>query len=326
MKKVSKKRTFKHLTQDDRDRMEILLTHGHTQKDIAMTLHVSESCISRERKRQRRNGYYDASTAQHKADVKRSNSKYQGMKIQTCPALRKRIITLLGEYRSPDEISGRLQLEGYAPPISTKAIYTWLYSTWGQPYCRYLCTKRWKKKKQQRTGKREMIPDRIPLSLRPQEGVHAQGDLFVSSHNTVSGALIVVPDTQLIIGTFIPNRKPATMVKAVNDMIEHIRIDDVTWDNGIENKNHKEIAVPSYFCDPHSPWQKPDVENTIGLLRRWFVPKKTDLSQISESVLQKHLHYLNHKWRKSLGYKSAYEVSLELGIIQKIPPRNEGDT
>lgn len=304
--------------------MEVLLSKGHTQKDVAQILRVSESCISRERKRERRNGYYSADTAQHKARVKRSNSKHQGMKIQKHPDLRKRIIADLKNKRSPDEIAGRLKKEGFTPTIGTKAIYKWLYSVYGQKYCQYLCTKRYKRKVQKGNPKREMIPDRTSIEKRPSEGIHAEGDLFLSSHNTVSGAVIVVPDTQLIIGTFIPNRKPATMVEAVNRVVKNVGIDDLTWDNGIENKNHKEFRLPSYFCDPHSPWQKPHVENNIGLLRRWFVPKKTDLTHISEETLQNHFNYLNHEWRKSLGYRSAYEVSLDQGIIQKIPPRVEG--
>jgi len=39
-KKKPKKRTFAHLTQFDRDRIEALLTAGHQQKDIAAIVQV----------------------------------------------------------------------------------------------------------------------------------------------------------------------------------------------------------------------------------------------------------------------------------------------
>ena len=75
--------------------------------------------------------------------------------------------------------------------------------------------------------------------------------------------------------------------------------------------------IRTYFCNPHSPWQKPLIENSIGLLRRWFLPKGTDLSKVTEEELQKYIYILNHKYRKSLGYKSADEAARERGILKK---------
>lgn len=323
-KKRKKRRIFRHINQNDRDRIEALLDAGHDQEQIATILQFDPGAISREiNKRKQKNGRYKATVAQHKAGVKRSNSKHQGMKIEKYPNLRTNIIKALKAYHSPDEIAGRMEHDGITPRASTRAIYRWLYSSWGQAYCHLLCTKRYRKKKQKKKTKREMIPDRISLAFRPREGVHAEADLFVSSKasgSSRSGAIIYVPEAKLLVGTMIENKKPAIMAQAMRNMNQKITINDVTMDNGIENRDHQDFGLPTYFCDPHSPWQKPHVEGGIGLLRRWFIKKKTDLTTISEDDLQTYLHILNGKWRKSLGYQSAYEAANERGIMQtKIP-------
>lgn len=320
---MKKKKCFRHLNQFDRDRIEAMLDAGCQQKEIAGVLWVDKSAISREiKERKRKSGRYEATAAQLKANIKRSNSKYQGMKIEKHPELRARIIDGLKQFRSPNEIAGRMKRERVSPSVNANAIYKWLYSVWGLPYCRYLCTKRYRKKKQKRTAKREMIPNRISLKQRPKRGEHGEGDIFVSpikSGVRQSGALICTPSVQLLSGTMIENRKPATMARAVKKITKDISIDDLTLDNGIENKLHQQFGIPTYFADPRSPWQKPHIENGIGLVRRWFIPKKTNLMNISENQFQSYLHILNSKYRKSLGYRSAYEAALERGIIQKIP-------
>jgi transposase, IS30 family len=322
-KKRKKRKPFRHLQQSDRDRIEALLDSGHTQEQVATILQFDAGAISRElRRRRQKDGRYVATVAQHKAGVKRSNSKYQGMKIEAYPDLKTDIIALLKQLRSPDEIAGRMKLEKRPVRVNVNAIYRWLHSPWGQNYCRYLCTKRYKKRKQTKKTKREMIPNRVSLEKRPKRGEHAEGDLFVSPTKTGeqrSGAIVCVPSAQLLVGTMIENKKPATMVTAVRSIDEIISVDDYTWDNGMENRYHQRFGTDNYFADPHAPWQKPHVENGIGLLRRWFIKKGTNLMEVSERYFQECLYILNSKWRKSLGYRSAYEVALERGIIQKIP-------
>lgn len=323
MNKRETRRPFTHLNQYERDRIEALKKAGHTQKEMAEILKVDPSTISREiQKRKRKNGVYDADTAQHKAQVKRSLAKHRGRKIEQNRELRVYIIEQLKQYRSPDEIAGRMKRENQPFYAGKDAIYDWLYSVYGQQWCRHLCTKRYRPRKQKHTGKREMIPNATPIHERPEHGIHAEGDTFVSprkANTTASGAVVVEKESKLMVGQRIPNLRPATMTHAVRTSTAVLRTDTLTLDRGIENKYHEQLGVATYFCDPHSPWQKPLVEQAIGLLRRWFIPKGTDLRTVSDEQLQDYLVVLNHKWRKSLGYKSAYEVAIERGIIAAIP-------
>lgn len=308
--------------------MEALLNEGHNQVTIADILQVDKSTVSREiAKRKRKSGYYEATTAHHKAQVKRLESKYQGMKIEKEPELRRFIIEELKRLRSPDEIAGRMKREGRSPRVNGNAIYKWLYSIWGQPYCRYLCTQRYRPKKQKKTlQQRVMIPNRVSIHQRFLGATHGtryrhfEGDTIVAPKkvaNTESVAIVVERKTNFIVGMRIPGLSPTHMSYAVQRMNEHVRMKSLTLDNGIENRYHESFGMPGFFCDPHSPWQKPHVEGNIGLMRRWSFPKGTDFATVSEEQLQECITMLNHKYRKSLGYRSAYEVAYAHGIMKQ---------
>lgn len=319
------KKSFTHLRRAERDRIESLLDQGVKQKEIAKILKVDKSTISRELNRKRENGEYDSDTAHHKALILRSNSKHQGMKIERYPELKQGIIKKLKSLRSPDEIAN----DSLSWPVSfsTPTIYKWLYSVFGQQYCRYLCMKRYRKKKQKKNQtERVMIPNKTSIHDKPKlaDGVEMEGDTFLSpkkAQTTESAFLGSIVGVHLLVGTKLPNLKNETMIEAVNRSTEWLEPDLMIMDNGIENRGHEKFRMPAYFCDPHAPWQKPHVEGDIGLLRRWFIPKGTDLRTVSEAELQTYLNILNHKKRKSLGYRSAFEVAFEKGMIDFIPPR-----
>lgn len=309
----------------DRDRIQALWESGHTQKEIAGVLGVSESAISRELKRNpTRVGRYMAARAQANAEERRSFSKRPGMKIEENPELRRYIIHQLQKLRSPDEIAGRMKAVGVTPRVGTGAIYKWLYSADGKPFCRYLCTRRIRVRRQDRLAKRPLIPDRMPRRERPDGPglVHVEGDLFVSptkSGSTACGLLVVAEKTKLFTGSLVPSKKHSIIVPAMQRITTLLAPDTYTFDNGIENVPHRQFGAPAYFCDRGSPWQKPHVEGAIGLIRRWFLPKGTNLSTIPDATFQSQLHLLNSKWRRSLGYRSSYEAALEAGIIDRVP-------
>jgi IS30 family transposase len=322
---MKKRDGFRHLTENDRDRIHALYGQGHFQKDIAEVLGVDPGTVSRELNRYGRTTWrYCAAHAQKDAEEKRSRSKRPGMKIAGNVELRQHIIRELKKLRSPDEIAGRMKAEGVSPRAGKNAIYKWLYSEDGKEYCQYLCTRRTRKRRQSRAGTKVLIPERKPLKERPgMEGlVHVQGDLFVSptrSGSKVCGLLVVETDSKLLSGEIIADKRARSIVPAMQRATSSLSADTCTLDNGIENVHHRDFGVPSYFCDPGNPTQKPLVEGSIGLVRRWFIPKGTDLDSVSDATYQSQLHLLNGKYRKSLGYKSAYEHALETGIITTVP-------
>ena len=323
MKKQKKRATFRHVQQNDRDRIHALYGQGHEQQDIAKVLGMSASTVSRELQRYGRPTWrYNATRAQEDAEEKRSRSKRPGMKIAEHATLKRYIVGELKKLRSPDEIAGRMKKERMSPRAGKNAIYKWLYSDEGKPYCRYLCTRRTRKKRQARATKKVLIPERISLREVPKTAglVHTEGDLFVSptrSGSTVCGLLVVEKESLFFTGAIIQSKKKKSIVPAMHTAATHA--DTCTLDNGIENIHHQDFGVDAYFCDPGNPTQKPRVEGGIGLIRRWFIPKGTNLDSVTNATYQSQLHLLNHKYRKSLGYRSSYEIALKKRMIKKIP-------
>lgn len=318
---MKRKRTFKHLDQSGRDRIEILLKSGHAQVEIAEILKTNKSTISREiRDRKRKDGRYDADTAQHKAYVKRLYSKYQGMKVEQRPVLRTCIIAGLKQKRSPDEIAGRINREAGHCVINHKAIYKWLFSIYGERYCHFLCTKRHRIKKRNPNHRpRVTIPNLVSIHAIPECLIEYEGDTFVSPRRcqtTASVAVVVNRRSKFILAKKIWSLKPLVMTRTMKTFRQQAHLKNIVLDRGIENRYHEKFGIPAYFCDAQSPYQKPLVEGSIGLMRRWFWKKGTNLAEVSNQEIQKGINMLNNKYRKSLNYRSAYEVARENGILK----------
>jgi IS30 family transposase len=66
-----------------------------------------------------------------------------------------------------------------------------------------------------------------------------------------------------------------------------------------------------YFCDPHSPWQRPSNEHMNGLLRQYF-PKGTDLGLVTREHLKAVAAEMNGRPRKVLGWRTPAEVYADI--------------
>ena len=67
------------------------------------------------------------------------------------------------------------------------------------------------------------------------------------------------------------------------------------------------LDLPIYFAHPYHSWERGTNENTNGLLRP-YLPKGTDLTQVTPAQRRSYVHQLNHRRRTCLGFRSPYEV------------------
>ena len=100
----------------------------------------------------------------------------------------------------------------------------------------------------------------------------------------------------------------------------------ITFDNGTEFAQDHQLArigLDTFFCDPRAPWQKGGVENAVGRLRR-YLPRRTDLSQITAEQLDVTLKAYNNTPRKCLDFKTLVEAisanSLHFECESTAPP------
>src|SRR6266536_1400120 len=306
-------RTYKQLDQSMRDRIKALLDDGYGPRKIGRTLGLSHSTVSREVMRNRfgddgrtppnKRFLYDSAAADHKAYVRRKYAKYEGKKIQEHDQLREYVIARLKDHWNPDEISGAMKQDGLSFYASKTTIYEWLYSEWGQPYCELLYTKRPRPRKQKPKVENQMIPLRVSITERPLGAAnrtrygHWEADTVVSGKKTGSTAALVVAverKTRYVAAQKIPTLKPESFNGAIEAVqANSVKMLSLSLDNGIENRWHAKLAIPAYFCDPYSSWQKGGVENANKMIRR-YLPKGMDLSQVTPARLQAIIQIINN--------------------------------
>lgn len=324
-----------HFTHTDRKEISILLKRGYSHRDIAREMLCDRRSIDREVERNSVHALYDPHKAKAKARLRRRCSKYQGMKVRERPDLQDFIVRRLKKGWTPEQIAGRLKhRHKKLPYISAKGIYKWLYSVHGQEYCPLLCSEQTKPRKHRKKAERSLIHNRMGIEKRPSkankrlEYGHYETDAAVSGKRHDSTAALSVlheRKARYVRLRKIPNLKPATFAHALTTMAEDLQRKTITYDNGIENRNHEDVSsalnVSNYFCNPYHSWEKGGVENTIGRIRR-YIPKGSNLADYSDKDIAKIEHWLNHTPRKCLNFKTPYEIMIENHLLLSISSPN----
>jgi len=308
----------------DRLEIKILLDKGYSKRAIARSMGRSPNTIAYEVDVNGGVLGYNPQNADIYARTRKKDTRKEWSKIEHNTEMKAYIIQCLEKHWNPDEISGRMKLEKKPWYASKTAIYDWLQSVYGQQYCVHLYSGRYHKKKRVKKTERVMIPDRVPLEDRPRGANnrtrygHWEDDTIVSRKGC-SGGLSVGSErkARLVVATKVVSMSTTEHMIAVQRRTDMYFTLSHTMDNGIENKHHSMLSVPTFFCEPYSSWQKGGVEHANKMIRRYF-PKGTNFRKISQRKVDGVIALINGKPRKILGYKTALEVASACGIINSI--------
>ena len=148
-----------------------------------------------------------------------------------------------------------------------------------------------------------------------EEFGHLEGDLTFFTNNQSTNIGVVVERKTRFTQLLLNQSKHTTVVmKGMFNKLAKLPTfarRSITFDNGLEFARHtllkRFMAMETYFCDKHSPWQKGQVEQMNVMLHR-YLPKNSNLKEVSYEQIELIQHKLNNRPRKCLGYKTPAEA------------------
>ena len=313
---------YKRLSLFEREVLAIGLAKGKSLRSIAMEMNRSHTTLSRELKTHHHSKPRDTYSPCISNDIARVFKRRAGRKKSMhIEFIRQYVEEKIREGWSPEQISGRLSIDHPSLTVSHETIYRYIYDE--ADYLVGYLARRHKfrrKKKPYRREKKSKIPNRICIDRRSEvinkrsEFGHWESDSIVSSKSDVALNVLIERVSRKVKITRLIDRKSATTAEAILERLRHLPFDirkSITYDNGSENCRHEKISallgIIAYFCNPYHSWEKGGVENINGLIRR-YVPKKMDLSKLTEKDIKYVENQLNNRPKKCLGYRTPNEV------------------
>ena len=325
---------YHHFSSFERNVLQHQLNLGRSQAQVALTLGRSRSTVSRELRRNTvatssacKSGMdYDAGIASKASLARRRRGL---LRLAEGTPLRALVFSQIRLGWSPQQISGRLKLmpnlENEPETVSHEAIYQAIYVLPKGALRRDLIGllrqgRKLRRPRSQGKDRRGTLSDMVSVHERPASVLTRQlpgdweGDLIKGAGNASSIGTLAERKTRYVILTKMKDATADTALssfsRGLSKVPKAMRV-SMTYDQGKEMARHAELAeqlkIKVYFCDPHSPWQRPTNENTNGLIRQ-YLPKGIDLSIYSQKDLDKIADSLNNRPRKVLGFRTPLEV------------------
>ena len=308
--------SYTQLTHEERYQIYILKKAEYDQTQIAELLGRNKSTISRELRRNLGLRGYRPDQAHNLALLRRYDKAQPRIGDQVWQLVE----ALIREEWSPEQVVGRVAME-QGVSISHEWIYQYIYADQrsGGDLYRFLRCQKLRRKRYGIYSRRGTIPNQVSIDDRPaivdskRRIGDWEGDTVIGKGHR--GALVTLVERKslyTVIRAVLYKTAEAVRNAVTDGLTPYIdRVHTITYDNGREFADHEGMAsdleTQIYFAHPYSSWERGLNENTNGLIRQYF-PKNRDLRTVTKREVEKAMDKLNHRPRKSLGYRTPYEV------------------
>lgn len=230
--------------------------------------------------------------------------------------LRDRVTAELKLGRSPEAIWADLVAEQVEPAVSVETIYAAVYGGVLDVKARDCLRMR----RPRRRGRQARHPNRRPslpnIGARPDvvndraEPGHWEADHLIGRANRSALLCLTERVSRFSLLITMPNGYSAAdafagLVEGIEQIPTYLRR-SITFDQGSEWAQWPQLVdgygLDAWFCEPHSPWQRGQVEN-INRQWRWWFPRGTELAGIDPAEANAVAAIINGQRRRSLGYQ-----------------------
>lgn len=334
---------FKHLSQNDRIKMETMLNSGHKVVEVAEYLHVHRSTIYREIKRgeyTHRNSDYTEET-RYSSDLGQKNhdwnaqGKGRNIKIGNDRPLAEYIEgKIIEDKYSPEAALAAAAESGieFTTSISVRTLYRYIDKGIFLKLTNKDLPVKGKRKKhnkrvkvQKRASAGESIENR-PDEVKDREIFgHWEMDTVKGKQGVTKSCMLVLTErkTRDEIIVKLPDQKAASVVEDIDrlerkwgDMFTKV-FRSITVDNGVEFSDYEglersvlhegEKRTFAFYCHPYSSWERGSNENNNRLIRR-HIPKGEDFDEKQDRDIEYIENWINNYPRGIFGFKTSAQL------------------
>ena len=258
---------------------------------------------------------YRPAIAERRAVTERCRARPR--RLEVAGTLRDRLTAELRLGRSPEAIWADLVAEEVSDRVCTESIYAAVFAGVLDVKATECLRSRRPRRRHRQTrcdSKRPGLPN---ISARPEavndrsEIGHWEGDQIIGANNRSSMLWLTERVTRFSLGITMPEGYAGEAMLAglawgLDQIPAHL-LRSITFDQGSEWACWETIAesygIDVWFCDPHSPWQRGQVEN-LNRQWRWWFPRGTDLGAVDQAEADHAASIINGQRRRSLDCKS----------------------